>query len=238
MLIASAAGLFEKVEIGVHRARFIIGGESRPQRVERGGVIIRRSLAGGEIVIEKHAAVLIPEIFDNFFASLRGSVGPFARLVRMPEERADLLQIFFRFVEQAIEADGRKAVSVRAVRTETEAYIKAGLARAAIALVKIGGQLDAILVATGILILRCAGRAKLDIENRRKGRRLALLCCRPSPDEGFFRLRESGRIARRLDNNWWDRPPFRGPVRPRYQNNEIDQYLRPDAAVWSTDRNP
>ena len=171
-----AAGLFEKVKISVHRARFIIGGKSHPQRVERGGVIIRRSLAGGEIVIEKHAAVLVPEIFDNFFASLRGSVGPLARLVRMPEERADLLQIFFRFVEQAIEADGRKAVSVRAVRTETEAYIKAGFARAAIALVKVGRQLDAILVATGILILRCAGRAKLDIENRWKGRRLALLC--------------------------------------------------------------
>src|SRR5579862_1822857 len=134
-----ATRLLEKAKVGIKRARLVIGSESRPQGIERGGVIIRRSAGGGEVVVEEHAAALVPEILVNSFASLRGFVGPGAGVVRMPEERADLLEIFFRFVEQAIEADGREAVSVCSIRTETKAYIKAGLAHAAVAFVEISG---------------------------------------------------------------------------------------------------
>src|SRR5205807_5782193 len=85
-------------------------------------------------------ALRIPEIFLNAILSLLGALLPVPRVLYVPQDFADLLEIFLGLIEQAVEAHRREVMSGRSVRSEAKRDIKPGLPHRAVAFVVVTDQ--------------------------------------------------------------------------------------------------
>src|SRR5579875_1921910 len=88
------------------------------------------------MVIEVESALRVPEIFCDPLAPLLGTLAPLLSLRAMAKLPSHPFEIFLLLVKQTVQPHGRIIRRCRAEGAEFEGDIKAGFAKAAVALVK------------------------------------------------------------------------------------------------------
>src|SRR5579871_3875101 len=97
---------------------------------------------GHEIEVEELTLLVVPKIVrDPFLAIFRPRVPSFCVLT-MAEPAADLLQILFILVQQAVQADWSVVMRGRSERSEPEADVESGFPHRAVALVVVLAELE------------------------------------------------------------------------------------------------
>ena len=132
-----AAGLFEFRKIFHQRSSLLLCGDAGPERVIGGDVDVPRAFFFAEVVIEEESGLRVPQIFLDLLLSRFGSFGPVRGFGLFAEQLCHFFQIFFGFVEEAVQADWGEVVRGGAVRPEAERDIETRFAHGTVGAIKI-----------------------------------------------------------------------------------------------------
>ena len=130
--------------------------QTGPQRIESCYEFVGGATLVLEVVVEKQAALAIPQILVDSLLAILGAFSPLVRLSFFAKEQAHLFEIFFCFVKKAVQANGCVMMRVGAKRSEAERNVEAGLTHAAVAFVKVPAQSERfqrITFRTGLSVL-------------------------------------------------------------------------------------
>src|ERR1019366_7160021 len=107
-----AAGPLKKVELSLHLCSLIACGVAGPQRVERGDIGITRRPRMNKIKVGEYPILRTPEItVDGSSARLRTAI-PMRCVLRVTQQKRQMLKIALIAIEQAVEADRRVVMRV------------------------------------------------------------------------------------------------------------------------------
>src|SRR5882762_4984157 len=123
-----------------HRPRLLWRRNPRPHWKKRSYIFIRRALPVFKVIVKVQTAVAVPKIFLDSFLALLCLLCPVFRIRFATQALAHLLQIFFRLVQQAVQAHWRIMVRSHAVRPKSKRYVVSRFPHRAVALVIIRAQ--------------------------------------------------------------------------------------------------
>src|SRR5207248_5610027 len=134
------SGLLEKRKFRSYQTGLLRRSQASPQRIKRGGIVVVRALSFGEIKIEVHSLLSIPEILLNFLRSRGGALLPLRRLRRFSQQNTDVLQVLLSFIQQTVQADRSVVMCAGAEGLEAKRNIEPRFPHGAVALVVVAIQ--------------------------------------------------------------------------------------------------
>ena len=136
MLLARPPGPIEHGEILIDSRRLFLSSQARPKRIEGSRIYVAGLFPSGEVVIEKHSFLRVPQVLVDRQAAGFGQFQPVLMLRLLANHVGKVSQVPFVVVEQAVQADGSVMLCGTAERIEAERNIETRLAHGTVALVK------------------------------------------------------------------------------------------------------